>query len=49
MELNWERARNNRIAQKHTAALARFEEKIAKTLEAQKTLEELKKAVQKDF
>ena len=29
MELAWDRARNNRIAQDQTAALARVEEKIA--------------------
>ena len=45
MELDWERARNNRITQDQTAALARMEEKIAKTLQSAQNLEELKKAV----
>ena len=34
MELDWERARNNRITQNQTAALAWMEEKIAKTLQS---------------
>ena len=34
LELDWERARNNRIAQDQTAALARVEEKIAKELQS---------------
>ena len=38
MELDWERARNNRITQDQTAALARMEEKIAKTLHSAENL-----------
>ena len=45
MELDWERACNNRITSDQTAALARMEEKIAKTLKSAKNLEELKKEV----
>ena len=45
MELDWERARNNQIAKDQTAALARMEEKMAKTLQFTQNLEELKKAV----
>ena len=49
MELDWERARNNRIAQDQTAALARVEEKIAKALQSTQNLEELKATVAKNF
>ena len=49
MELDWERARNNRIAQYQTAALARLEEKIAKALQSTQNLEELKAIVAKNF
>ena len=49
MELDWERARNNRIAQDQTAALARVEEKIAKGLQSTQHLEELKATVAKNF
>ena len=49
MELDWERARNNRIASDQTAALARMEEKIAKTLQSAQNLEELKKEVTKNL
>ena len=49
MELNWERACNNRIAQDLTAALARVEEKIAKALQSTQNLEELKATVAKNF
>ena len=49
MELDWERARNNRIAQYQTAALARVEEKIAKALQSTQNLEELKATVAKNF
>ena len=45
MELDWERARNNRITQDQTAALAQMKEKIAKTLQSAQNLEELKEAV----
>ena len=48
-ELNWEKARNARIAYDQTAGLAKIEEKIAKTLESTQNLEELKKAVTKNF
>ena len=49
MELDWERARNNRIAQDQTAALARVEEKIPKALQSTQNLEELKATVAKNF
>ena len=49
MELDWERARNNRIAQDQTAALARVEENIAKALQSTQNLEELKATVAKIF
>ena len=49
MELDWERARNNRITQVQTAALARMEEKIAKILQSAQNLEELKKEVTKNL
>ena len=49
MVLDWERARNNRIASDQTAALARMEEKIAKTLQSAQNLEELKKEVTKNL
>ena len=45
MELDWERAYNNQIAQDQIAALVRMEEKIAKTLQSAQNLEQLKKAV----
>ena len=38
-ELNWERARNNRIAQEQTVALARVEEKIAQAIQSTQNLE----------
>ena len=47
MELDWESARNNRIAQDQTAALARVVEKIAKALQSTQNLEELKAIVAK--
>ena len=47
MELDWEQARNNRIASNQTAALAKMEEKIAKTLQSAQNLEELKNEVTK--
>ena len=49
MELDWERARNNRIAQDQTAALARVEEKIAKPLQSTQHLEELEATVAKNL
>ena len=49
MELDWERARNNRIAQDQAAALARVEEKIAKAIQSTQNLEELKAKVTKNF
>ena len=49
MDLDWERARNNRIAQDQTAALARVEEKIDKALQSTQNLEELKATVAKNF
>ena len=45
MELDWERARNNRINQDKTPPPAWMEEKIAKTLQSTQNLEELKKPV----
>ena len=48
MELDWERARNNRIAQDQTAALARVEEKIAKALQSTQNLEKPKATVAKN-
>ena len=49
MELNWERARNNCIAQDQAAALARVEEKIAKAIQSTQNLEELKAKVIQNF
>ena len=49
MELDWERAHSNRIAQNQAAALARVEEKIAKALQSTKNLEELKDTITKNF
>ena len=49
MELDWERARNNRIAQDQAAALARVEEKIAKAIQSTQNLDELKAKVTKNF
>ena len=49
MELDWERARNNRITSDQMAALARMEEKIAKTLQSAHNLEELEKEVTKNL
>ena len=49
MELDWERVRNNRIAQDQAAALARVEEKIAKAIQSTQNLEELKAKVTKNF
>ena len=49
MELDWERAHNNRITQDQMAALARMEEKIAKTFQSAQNLEELKKEVTKNL
>ena len=49
MELDRERARNNRIVQDQTAALARVEEKLAKALQYTQNLEELKATVAKNF
>ena len=49
MELDWERARNNRIAQDQAAALARVEENIAKAIQSTQNLEELKAKVTMNF
>ena len=49
MELDWERARNNRIAQDQAAALARVEEKIAKAIQSTQNREELKAKITKNF
>ena len=49
MELDWERARKNRIAQDQAAALARVEEKIAKAIQSTQNLQELKIQVTKNF
>ena len=49
MELDWERARNNRIAQDQAAALARVEDKIVKAIQSTQNLEELKAKVTKNF
>ena len=49
MELDWERARNNRIAQDQADALARVEEKIAKAIHSTQNLEELKATVTRNF
>ena len=49
MELDWERARNNRIAYDQAAALARVEEKIAKAIQSTQNLEELKAQDTKNF
>ena len=48
-ELSWERARNSKIAQEQTAALARVEEKMAKAIQSTQNLEELKTTVAKKF
>ena len=44
-ELSWNRARNNRIAQEQTAALASVEAKIAKAIQSTQNLDELKTTV----
>ena len=49
MELDWERLRNNRIAEDQAAARARVEEKIAKAIQSTQNLEELKANVTKNF
>ena len=49
MELYWERAPNNGIAQDQTAALARVEEKIAKALQYTQNLEQQKATVARNF
>ena len=48
-ELNWEKTWNARIAHNQVTAQARIEEKKTKTLESTKNLEELKKAICKNF
>ena len=45
MELDWERAKNNQIAQDPANALARVEEKIPKAIQSTQNLEELKATV----
>ena len=49
MELDWERANNDRIAQDQANALVRVWEKIAKAIQSTQNLEELKATVTKNF
>ena len=49
IERDWERVRNNRIAQKQAKALAKMEEKIAKAIQSTQNRKELEEILTKNF